>query len=70
MGKDKQEVIMRKMATLGIGSFVIMFIVKAAIVWGIISLATSGIKTHTGDCDKRYQIEKFVNGSLFCKDKK
>jgi hypothetical protein len=43
---------------------------KAAIIWGIISLGTSGIKTHSGDCDKRYQIEKFVNGSLFCEDKK
>lgn len=60
----------KKMAVLGVLTFVLTVAVKIAIVWGLISIATSGLKTHSGDCDKKYQIEKFVNGSLFCEYKK
>lgn len=41
--------------------------VNALIIWGVLSLATSGIKRVVNDCGKQYGIESYlVKGDLFC----
>ena len=34
--------------------------------WGIASLAASGIKALSNNCDKNYKIEKVLAGDWFC----
>jgi len=37
-----------------------------AIAWGVVSLATSGVKAVSKSCGTTYTIDKIVAGNLFC----